>query len=337
MSSPEHIPEIAIIGAGPVGLFAAYACGLLGYRSYIFDLQSELGGQCVLYWDKPIYDIPGFPTITARNLVDNLKQQHAPFRPEYRLEEQVLDITKTDTGFTLITSKDNVQVKAIIIASGIGAFGPRKPPLINIHEFENQSVFYSVNNKELFRNKNLVIAGGGDSAVDWAIELSSIAQSIHLVHRRSKFRCHTSSENTLNELIKNGKIILEAPYQVTELHGENGQLSEITLENINDQTAKNIVCDFFLPFFGLSADLGPILKWDLSIKKEMIPVDMSTMATSRDGIYAIGDIADYINKKKLIMIGFTEAMIAAYAIRQYLNPNQVFHFEYSTTQGIKAL
>ena len=332
------IPEVAIIGAGPAGLFSVYACGMLGYRSYLFDFQAELGGQCVLYKDKPIYDIPGFPAISASELIRNLKTQHEPFRPEYHLQEHVLDILKTQEGFTIVTAQNRLTVKAIIIAGGIGAFGPRKPPLSNLVQFEGTSVFYHIDNKEFFRNKRLVIAGGGDSAVDWAIELSSIAASVHLVHRRSKFRCHTSSECKLNELIQDKKIVLEAPYQVCNLEGEKGQLSHVVLENIeHKQEFKTLSCDMFLPFFGLSANLGPLLKWDLSIKKDVIPVDIKTMETTREGIYAIGDIADYPHKKKLIMMGFAEAMTAAYAIRQYLNPNQVFHFEYSTSQGIKPL
>lgn len=327
-------PDIAIIGAGPAGLFAAFTCGMLGYRSYIFDIQEEFGGQCTLYPEKPIFDIPAYPCITASELIENLKKQHAPFRPEYRLKEQVKSIQKNANGFII---NEDILVKAIIIAGGIGAFGPRKPPIDNIEAFENQSVFYSITNKSLFKDKIVAIAGGGDSAVDWALELSKIAKKVYLIHRRSKFRCHNSSESTLNGLIQSGQIILEAPYQVQNLKGENGILSQVILESIQDNSTKNIDCDYFLPFFGLSADLGPILTWNLNLKKDLITVDTATMSSSQPGIYAIGDIVDYPGKQKLIMVGFTEAMVAAHAMRQYLNPDKVFHFEHSTTQGVQPL
>ncbi|USO02601.1 MAG: NAD(P)/FAD-dependent oxidoreductase [Alphaproteobacteria bacterium] len=333
----QNSPEIAIIGAGPVGLFSVYANGMMGYRSYLFDFQEELGGQCVLYKDKPIYDIPAYPKITAEKLVRKLKKQHKPFRPEYRLKEQVLDIQKTDDGFTLTTDKDTVNVKAVVIAGGIGAFGPRKPPLSNIEEFEDKSVFYHVSDKSMFKDKNIVIAGGGDSAVDWALELSKIAGQVYLVHRRTKFRCHDSSEQALDKLIESGKVILKAPGQVKALHGNDGVLTQVDVQNIQDDSIDAIKADFFLPFFGLSADLGPILKWDLDLKKDMIPVDVTTMRSPKEGIYAIGDIAHYDNKQKLIAIGFTEAFTAAHNIRAYLNPGKVFHFEYSTTKGVKEL
>jgi len=336
VSSSDN-PEVAIIGAGPVGLFSVYACGMMGYRSYVFDFQDELGGQCVLYKDKPIYDIPAYPKITADKLIRKLKKQHKPFRPKYRLKEQVKDIQKMDDGFKLTTDKATVNVKAIIIAGGIGAFGPRKPPLSNIVEFEDKSVFYHVSDKTKFKDKNVVIAGGGDSAVDWAIELSKIAGQVYLVHRRAKFRCHASSECELNKMIEAGKVKLKAPCQIKALHGNDGVLTQIDVQSIENDGIESIKADYFLPFFGLSADLGPILTWDLKLKKDKIPVNVTTMGTSQEGIYAIGDIADYPNKQHLIAIGFSESFSAANAIRSYLNPGKQFHFEYSTTKGVKGL
>lgn len=332
-------PRIAIIGTGPTGLFSIFTCGMLGFRSYVFDRQEQIGGQCVLYPDKPIYDIPGFPCITAKELVSNLEKQSSPFRPEYHLGSQVLDVKKLENNeWQIITNKNNaLTVKAIIIAGGVGAFGPRKPPISNINDFENKSVFYHIPDKTIFTDKVVVIAGGGDSAADWAIELAKIAKKVFVIHRRKQFRCHPSSEECIQDLVAKKDIDLLVPCQLKELIGDNGKLKKIIIEDIISQATTEIECDYLLPFFGLSADLGPIMKWDLEVKKNVIPVHPETMQTQQEGIYAIGDIASYPGKLKLIMNGFAEAATAAHAIRSYLNPNEFFHFKYSTVQGIKPL
>lgn len=312
---------------------------MLGFRSYVFDRQDHIGGQCVLYPDKPIYDIPGFPCITAKELIENLKKQAEPFRPEYHLGTQVCDIKQLPNNeWQIITHKeDALTTKAILIAGGIGAFGPRKPPIPNIDEYENKSVFYHVPDKEVFRDKVVAIAGGGDTAADWAIELSKIAKKVYVIHRRTRFRCHPSTEECIQDLFTKGIITLFVPYQLKSLVGENGKLTKIIAENISNQSKAELECDYLLPFFGLSADLGPILNWDLGIERNFIPVDPSNMQTKREGIFAVGDIIDYPGKLKLIMNGFGEASMAAHGIRSYLNPGKSFHFEYSTVQGIKPL
>lgn len=327
--------DVAIIGAGPTGLFAGFEAGMLGMKAIIIDTLQYAGGQCsALYPEKPIYDIPAIPSIKAEDLTQNLLKQIEKFNHQMQFGTNIESYTKENGIFVLhgVCKKEKIEIRAktIIVAIGGGSFGPNRPPLANIEKYEDSSVFYMVNNKERFRGKNVVIAGGGDSAVDWAILLSEIA-NVSIVHRRNKFRAHESSTQQLDSLISQGKITLCTPYQMKSLIGENGKLQAIEIENIDDNSVKTIDVDFLLPFFGLSMEIGSIKNWGLNFEEKYIKVDPSNMATNIDGIFAIGDIATYKGKLKLILCGFSEAAVACYGIRSYLYPEKSFHFEYSTT------
>ena len=270
--------DVIIIGAGPVGLFAIFECGMLGLKCHVIDSLSEIGGQCTaLYPEKPIYDIPGMPAILAGDLIDSLEKQAAPFKPAYHLEQSVTSLDKhEDETFTIATSKaTKIKGKAIIIAAGGGAFGPNKPPLANIADFENTSVFYACRNKEQFRGKRLVIAGGGDSALDWAIALSDIAEKVSLVHRRDKFRASPDSVEKLHKLASDGKIDLLTPFQLKELKGFGAQLSHVSIGDL-DGNVSEIEADSLLCFYGLASSLGVIEEWGLNIKSKHILVNQAT-------------------------------------------------------------
>ena len=336
MTKVTHTTDVAIIGAGPVGLFAVFECGMLGLKSHVIDALDMIGGQCAaLYPEKPIYDIPAFPNISALELIENLKAQAAPFNPTYHLGQKVESIRKLDSGrFDLTTSGgEEINAGAIIIAAGVGAFGPNRPPLNDIEDYEGKSVHYFVKNRELFRDKRIVIGGGGDSAVDWTLSLSEIAQRVTLVHRRSKFRAAPESVSRMQDLAQQGHIELAVPYQLAGLQGSQGQLNAVVIEDL-EGNARAIEADYLLPFYGLAMNLGPIAEWGLNLDHNHITVDQATSATSETGIYAIGDIASYSSKLKLILTGFAEAAQAAHAIRAQLHPDEVFHFGYSTTQGV---
>lgn len=328
--------DVAIIGAGPSGLFAGFEAGMLGLSAVIIDTLPYPGGQCsALYPEKPIYDIPAIPAIKAEDLTQNLLKQNEKFKHEMLLSTFVESYSKNAEGvFTLhaVTKKKKIEInaKSVIIAIGGGSFGPNKPPLENIEGYEEKSVFYMVNNKRQFAGKNVVITGGGDSAVDWAILLSDIA-NVSVVHRRNKFRAHENSLVELNRLFDAGKVKLHAPFQLKSLHGNDGTLSGITIENIDDKSQTEIKADFLLPFFGLAMEIGPIKDWGFDFEKNYIKVEPSTMQTSIEGIFAIGDIATYKGKLKLILCGFAEAATACYGVRSYLYPDKSFHFEYSTS------
>lgn len=327
--------DIVIIGAGPTGLFAVFEAGMMKMRCHVIDTLDFLGGQCTaLYPEKPIYDIPAHPQISAEDLIKNLEAQAAPFNPVYHLGQTASKIEKSDDGWHVTTSSGKeISCKAIIIAAGCGAFGPNRPPLEGIEEFENKSVFYMVKKKEDFRGKKIVIAGGGDSAVDWALSLADIASKIYLIHRRPKFRCAPDSQDKLNKLAESGKIELVIPYQLDALEGKNGQLEKVLVKTL-DGESRTLEADILLPFFGLSMELGPIADWGLNLDKSHITVDQTTMQTSTPGIFAIGDIITYPNKLKLILSGFAEAATACHAAQKVVYPGQEFHFEYSTTQGV---
>lgn len=334
----SHSTDIVVIGAGPVGLFTVFEAGMLKLKCHVIDALDFAGGQCTaLYPEKPIYDIPGHPAIAAEDLIKNLEEQAAPFEPVYHLGQQVTGIKKQGDGsFEVTTSKGTtIQTKAVIIAAGCGAFGPNRPPLEGIEAYEGTSVFYMVGKREDMRGKDVVIAGGGDSAVDWALALEGIANSISVIHRRPKFRCAPDSHDKLLQLVEQKKVDLVVPYQLAGLEGDNGQLDNVVVKTLDGEERK-LKADILLPFFGLSMELGPIAEWGLGIDHSHLSVDPLTLQTSEPGIFAVGDIATYKHKLKLILNGFAESALACHAAREYIFPGQSFHFEYSTTQGVPA-
>jgi thioredoxin reductase (NADPH) len=337
-ASPVHT-DVAVIGAGPIGLSAVFQCGMLRLRCHVIDALEAPGGQLTaLYPEKPIYDIPGFPSINAGDLVDRLLEQALPFGPTYHLDQRVdgMERIKTPEGgvWRLTTSRGQViEAPAVIIAAGAGAFGPKRPPLETLESYEGKSVFYMVTKREAFRGRSVVIAGGGDSAVDWALSLSDVAARVQLVHRRAKFRCAPESAARLEQLAASGKIELVVPAQLKALRGTDGQLDAVIVDDLSGGE-KALEADVLLPFFGLASNLGPILDWGLGVERHTIPVDQRTCATSQPGVYAIGDVAYYPDKLKLILTGFAEASAAAHNAFKDCRPGEALHFEHSTTSGI---
>lgn len=340
MTSPPLDTDVVIIGAGPVGLFAVFECGMLNMTCAVVDTLDAAGGQCTaLYPEKPIYDIPGFPNILAGELVQRLQEQAAPFAPTYFLGQQVVGLAPgNDGGWRVQTSTGNeVRARAVVIAAGVGAFEPKRPPLAGIERYERQpdglGVHYRVMRRDAFRGRRVVIAGGGDSAVDWAISLAEVAEGIAVVHRRAKFRAAPESVRRLQQLAENGRIELIVPFQLHALEGNDDALREVVVRDL-DGGERRLRADALLAFFGLSQNLGPITEWSLDLDHNHVVVEPSTCATNRSGIFAIGDIAAYPGKLKLIVSGFAEAATAAHAIFPLVHPGEVHHFEYSTTRGI---
>jgi thioredoxin reductase (NADPH) len=327
--------DVAIIGAGPVGLFAVFECGMLEMGCQVFDALPAPGGQCgALYPEKPIYDIPGHPRIDAADLVDRLIEQAAPFRPAFRLGHAVSRLAQTDAGFVVEnTAGERTLARAVIIAAGAGAFGPNRPPLAGIEAFEEHSVFYLVRRREDFRGRRVVIAGGGDSAVDWAVSLVGVAARVIVVHRRARFRAAPQAAAQLHRLAAEGRIDLVVPYQLHALEGAAGRLAAVIVADFEGRTVR-LAADCLLPFYGLATDLGPLASWGLDLEHNHIRVNPASCATSRPGVFAIGDIAVYPGKLKLILSGFAEAALAAHAIRPLVHPERELHFEYSTTRGV---
>lgn len=331
-----HRTDVAIIGAGPVGLFAVFECGMLKMKCHVVDVLDVQGGQCAaLYPEKPIYDIPGQPRIEAAELIDRLVEQAAPFAPVYHLGQRVETLARQPDGRWLVGTNTGTQIDAaaVIVAAGVGAFGPNRPPLAGIEAYEANSVFYMVTRKEALRGKRVVVAGGGDSALDWSILLADIAAKVMVVHRRDKFRGAPDSVAKLHALAEAGKIELVTPYQLHGLEGAGGRLSAVTVATLEGEV-RRLDADVLLPFFGLSMNLGPIADWGLALDKSHIAIDQATAATSAPGIFAVGDIATYPHKLKLILTGFAEAASAAHAIHPLAHPGEVLHFEYSTTSGV---
>ena len=328
--------DVAIIGAGPVGLFAVFECGMVGLSCHVIDVLDMPGGQCAaLYPEKPIYDIPGHPVIEAQALIARLAEQASPFVPDYHFGHRVEKLTSLgDAGFRLETGDGTaIEARAVIVAAGVGAFGPNRPPLDGIERFEGKSVFYLVNRREDFRDKRVVIAGGGDSAVDWALSLAEVAGEVMLVHRRDKFRAAPESLARLKRLAEAGRIDLVVPYQLHGIEGTGGELAAVIVSDLDGRT-RRLEADRLLPFFGLSVNLGPIAEWGLALDQHHIAVDPATCATNVPGIFAIGDIATYRAKLKLILTGFAEAAQAARAIFPLARPGEALHFQYSTTTGV---
>ena len=328
--------DICIIGAGPVGLFAVFEAGLLKLRCHLVDYLPQPGGQLSeIYPKKPIYDIPGFPTINAQELVDNLLEQGKPFNPTFTLGERVEGISRLEDGsFELTTHLDTkIHAKIICIAGGLGVFEPRKPAIENLAAYEKNGVEYMVLDPEKFRNKKIVIAGGGDSALDWTLFLADVAAELTMVHRGEMFRGAPDSVDKVKELAASGKIKLELNSNITNLHG-NGKLESVTISN-NDGTSKEIEVDHYLALFGLSPKLGPIANWGLSIEKNAINVDTRDYSTNEKGIYAIGDINNYEGKLKLILCGFHEAAMMCQSAAELISGKKP-SLKYTTVNGVNG-
>lgn len=327
--------DILIIGAGPTGLFAVFEAGLLKLKCHLIDALPQPGGQLAeLYPKKPIYDIPGFPEVLAGDLVNNLMEQIKQFQPGFTLGETAETIDKLEDGTFVVTTNKGTKhhAKAIAIAGGLGTFEPRKPEVENLSHFEEKGVEYFVKNPEQFRNQRLVIAGGGDSALDWAIFLSEVAKEVTLIHRRNEFRGALDSVEKVQELKKLGKIQLITPAEVTTLHGNN-HLEAITMKTDEGELYKET--DYLIPLFGLTPKLGAIANWGLEIEKNAIKVNNALdYQTNIDGIYAIGDVNIYPGKLKLILCGFHEATLMCQSVYNRLNPGKKFILKYTTVSGV---
>jgi thioredoxin reductase (NADPH) len=325
--------DVLIIGAGPVGLFAVFELGLLDLKAHLIDVLDRPGGQCAeLYPEKPIYDIPALPVVSGQELTDNLLTQIAPFSPNFHYNQMVTGIRgDAKTGF-LVTTDDGQEfaAKVVVIAAGGGSFQPKRPPIRNVEEYENNSVFYAVRDREKFRDKNLLIVGGGDSALDWCLNLQPIAKRVSLLHRRPDFRGAPDSVNKMRALVEAGKMDLITG-QVTELLGENGVLTGATVKTAEDET--DLEFDYLLPFFGLTMKLGPVSDWGLELDGNLIKVDTGTFATNRPGIFAIGDINTYPGKLKLILSGFHEGALMAHAAKAIVHPDERVVFQYTTSSS----
>ncbi len=329
--------DICIIGAGPVGLFAVFEAGLLKMRCHLVDALPQVGGQLSeIYPKKPIYDIPGFPSVLAGELVDNLMKQIEPFNPTFTLGERVDSLEKLEDGSFIVTTSENtkIEAKAIVIAGGLGCFEPRKPEVENLLAFEGKGISYMILDPEKYRGKKVVLAGGGDSALDWAIFLADIAEELYLVHRSETFRGAPDSAEKVFELAKLGKINLVLNSNVTKIDG-NEMLENVVITD-KDKVETIVAADYFIPLFGLSPKLGPIAEWNLNIDKNAIEVNVDDYSTNIDGIYAIGDINTYPGKLKLILCGFHEGALMAQSAFKKVYPEQKLSFKYTTVNGIHA-
>lgn len=326
--------DVLIIGAGPCGLFTVFELGLLDMKCHVIDILDKPGGQCAeLYPEKPIYDIPAFPQISGQELTDNLMAQIAPFDPTFHFQEMAEKLEQQEDGKWMITTDTGLTFHAtcIVIAAGGGSFMPKKPPIPGIEDFEGTSVFYAVRKMEQFKDKNLVIVGGGDSALDWTMALQPLAKSVTLIHRRDKFRAHADSVNKIQKMREDGLINFQIG-QVKELHGDNGQINQISVED-DKKEIQTLDCDALLPFFGLTMKLGPIANFGLNLHENLIPVDTEKFETDTKGIFAVGDINHYPGKLKLILSGFHEAALMARQAFRYCHPDGRLKFEYTTSSS----
>jgi len=330
--------DILIIGAGPCGLFTVFEAGLLKLKCHLVDALPQTGGQLSeIYPKKPIYDIPGYPSILAGDLVDNLMEQIKPFNPSFTLGERAESIEKTgDKEYTLTTNMGTkIQAPVIAIAGGLGSFEPRKPPIPNIEKFENKGIDYMVKDPEKFRDKKILIAGGGDSALDWTIELADTAKEITLIHRRTSFRGALDSVEKVMALAKAKKVNLITEAQAVGVVG-NGELKEVLIKS-KTEGEFSIAVDNFIPLFGLTPKLGPIANWGLGIHKSAVEVNTLDYSTNVEGVYAIGDINTYEGKLKLILCGFHEATLMVQSAFKYIYPDQKLSFKYTTVTGIEGM
>lgn len=331
--------DIAIVGAGPVGLFAIFECGLLKMRCHLIDFLPQAGGQLSeIYPKKPIYDIPGYPTVLAQELVDNLLKQAEPFNPTFTFGERIESLEKrNERDFVLTTNMGTqVQAKVVVIAGGLGCFEPRKPEVQGLEKFENgKGISYMVLDPEKYRGKRVLIAGGGDSALDWTIFLSDLTKEITLVHRSESFRGAPDSVNKVMKLADEGKIKLLLNSNLTFVEGKD-TLEQVGVKNAKTNEEEVINVDNLIPLFGLSPKLGPIENWGLNLDKNAIEVNVDDYSTNVQGVYAIGDINTYTNKLKLILCGFHEAALMSHSAYKYINPGIKYTMKYTTVQGVNT-
>lgn len=339
----DYTTDVAIVGAGPSGLFMVFETGFMGYKTVVLDALPHIGGQlAALYPEKPIYDIPGHPKVLAGELVSLLEQQAAPFAPTFLLGEPVEQLDGTSGAFTLKTASHTVHANVVVIAGGGGMFTPRKPTgLENLDTYEvSRAVVYAIRDKAALAGKQVVIAGGGDSAVDWAVELAGICAHVHVVHRRNDFRAADETVRQMHELAAAGRLTLHTPFQLAKLHGANGALQQVEIAGVDGSQrmldASHVVC-----CFGLAPNPGPFAKWGLAtegegVEKGQLAVTRTTMQTSQNGILAIGDIAGYAGKVSLILTGFAEAAVAAKQVQAIIHPDKKFKVQYSTSKGVPA-
>jgi len=333
MSDVAIKTDAVIIGAGPVGLFAVFELGLLDINCHVLDILDKPGGQCAeLYPEKPIYDIPAYPVISGQGLTDRLMEQIEPFKPQIHLNQRVDSLRKTPEGTFVITTDDNLEIETtvIVIAAGGGSFTPKKPPIPGIDEYEGTSVFYSIKRREEFRDRNVLIVGGGDSALDWTLNLQPLARKMTLIHRRDAFRAAPDSVQKMRNLVEQEKMTLTLG-QIRELHGSQGQLEAVSVEG--SEGLYQIECDTILPFFGLTMKLGPVADWGLNLNENLVPVDTEMFQTSTPGIFAVGDINTYPGKLKLILCGFHETALMAQQAFRLVHPDEKLRFQYTTSSS----
>ena len=333
MSESVIKTDAIIIGGGPVGLFAVFELGLVDIKSHVVDILDRPGGQCTeLYPEKPIYDIPGLTIVTGQELTDKLMDQIKPFDAEFHFNERVETLERPGSGFRITTDAGTkIETKVLVIAAGGGSFTPKRPPLAGIEDYEGKSVFYSVRKMEHFRGRDVLIVGGGDSALDWTLNLQPVAKSITLLHRRAEFRAAPASVQKMMTLVDSGDINFKLG-QVTELHGENGQLRSVTVKG-SDGAMFEQPTEIMMPFFGLTMKLGPVADWGINLHENLIPVDTEKFETSEKGIFAIGDINTYPGKLKLILSGFHEAALMAQQAHKYVYPDKKLIFQYTTSSS----
>jgi thioredoxin reductase (NADPH) len=325
--------DVVIIGAGPVGLFAVFELGLVDLKAHVVDILGKPGGQCAeLYPEKPIYDVPGLPVVTGQELTDRLLEQIKPFGATFHLGERIDALQREANGrFRLVTDAGKTFLtKIVAIAAGGGSFTPKRPPLEGIEAYEGSSVHYSVRKMDAFKGKDILIVGGGDSALDWTLNLQPIANSLTLLHRRDEFRGAPHSVEQMRELVRTGKIRLMIG-QVAALNGDNGNLKSVSVKTA--EGVEDIACNSLLPFFGLTMKLGPIADWGINLAENLIPVDTERFETSEKGIFAIGDINTYPGKLKLILSGFHEAALMAQAAHKIVYPDKKLLFQYTTSSS----